>query len=311
MWPYLLLSRQRGARECYITCTGRVDGVGCQIQAVLSTMLFAHLNGLTYVHTPFREIGQRVEKLAKGRTEAGWEQKWEEFLNLGSEEVQIGELEHRKLKHLHIKPLALNYAFPRNTLYIARHCNLYANAHADRYMEIQPRIREKYFSSSKREFEVFRNPNKMNIAVHVRRGEIKPTGKKSKRYTENEKIARALSSLVEAVDRARMESDIYLFSLGEPEDFGTLTNMDIHFNLNTSTFSTFHSLMTADVLLMAKSYLSFCAGIYSKGLKIHEDGLHEPLSNWIRMEESGRCDVQELANRLHILREAGDAAENP
>ena len=67
----LVSARHQSLQNCYITRTGRVDGVGCQIQAVLSTLLFAHLNGLTYLHTPFREINQKNEKYIQGASPAG------------------------------------------------------------------------------------------------------------------------------------------------------------------------------------------------------------------------------------------------
>ena len=189
--------------------------MGCQIQAVLSTMLFAQLNGLTYVHTPFRKVGQRVEYMAKGQTLPDWEQRWENFLNLGEGEMHISDIGQQKLKHHNIKPLAMQYAFPRNTLYTVQHCNRYANTYADRYLDIRPRLREKYFSSSKQGFSVFGDSNKLNIAVHVRRGDIRSSGKKSRRYTDNEKIMRTLDSVIGVLDRMGLESDIHLFSLGD------------------------------------------------------------------------------------------------
>ena len=70
---------------------------------------------------------------------------------------------------------------------------------------------------------------------------------------------------------------MHVYSEGVVEDFqdllGTCTardekKMQLSFHLNDNVFSTFHHLVSADLLIMSKSDFSFVAGILSKGIKL-------------------------------------------
>ena len=61
-------------------------------------------------------------------------------------------------------------------------------------------------------------------------------------------------------------ASVHIFSEGAQQDFGPLLKVPrVRFHLNTPIDSTFHHLVSADALVMAKSTLSDCAAFLSEG----------------------------------------------
>ena len=50
-------------RDCFLTCTGRLDGAGSQAHAIMSTMIAAKFLGFKYVHTPMARIAHNEEDI--------------------------------------------------------------------------------------------------------------------------------------------------------------------------------------------------------------------------------------------------------
>ena len=66
-------------------------------------MLFARINEFIDVHTPSRNVGQRVEKLMKERALPDWERQWEGFLDPGKDEMCIEQLDWVRLERVYMK----------------------------------------------------------------------------------------------------------------------------------------------------------------------------------------------------------------
>jgi len=72
----------------------------------------------------------------------------------------------------------------------------------------------------------------------------------------------------------------FFFSQGDRSDFKGIEN--VRFHLDEDVFSTFHHLVSADVIVMAKSSFSWVAALLSKGIKIHARGsYHGKMSSWL------------------------------
>ena len=119
------------------------------------------------------------------------------------------------------------------------------------------------------------------MAVHIRRGDVSATRSAKTHFTPNPPIATTLHRVV-ALLRARGETpSIRIFSRGAPEDFKEFAAFGPEFHLDKPAIWTFHQLVEADVLIMARSAFSFVAGILSEGIKLYEPFQERPLPNWI------------------------------
>jgi len=112
------------------------------------------------------------------------------------------------------------------------------------------------------------------IALHIRRGDVKENNEK--RYTRNNKYKEIISLLLE-----KYPNDIItIFSEGTIDEFRDLQQDRIVFQLNDSIEETFHSLVTAKVLVTAKSSFSYCAALLNKNEVYYMPFWHNPLKHW-------------------------------
>jgi hypothetical protein len=268
---YRFKRRTIKTQNCFITCTGKIDGIGAQVQAVFSTMLFAKEFGITYAHTPFDEIWSDHSS-----------KEWENFFNLGKDEVIINEIDKPPLNVVHINhPLFIS--FKPNTLYIVEHCHSFvdSNNNAKLYSKLTDRFIEKYQDSSKEDYKSFYEVGKINIAIHVRRGDVSKTGEHSERYTDSLYYKYLLNNIKSILIDLKIDSSIHLYSQGNIDDFHELKGLDINYHLDECVFTTFNNLVLSDVIIMSKSTYSYSAALLSKAIIIYEPFWHKPLKDWI------------------------------
>ena len=65
-------------KTCYLTCSGRLDGVGAQTWAMISTMITAKYLGFTYIHTPFQNVDHNDLNFPSKR----WNQTWDNLFKI-------------------------------------------------------------------------------------------------------------------------------------------------------------------------------------------------------------------------------------
>ncbi|MFC1583006.1 hypothetical protein ACFL4W_05660 [Planctomycetota bacterium] len=136
------VNQRRSAENSYVTCGSRGDGVGGQLLAVLSAMVFARDMGMQYVHTPFRVLAHNDNQ------DPDWERKWESFLNLGDSELKIEDLDQSALEQVNIiRPR--KFRKKANMLLNVVHCNPHTNAFPEHYQYIRPEIRRRYENGSR------------------------------------------------------------------------------------------------------------------------------------------------------------------
>jgi hypothetical protein len=284
-------------QDRFITCSGKIGGVGSQVLAVLSGMLFARDMGLKYVHSPFKQIQHNTDN------DSSWEAKWEKFFNLGKDELSVDEISISTENYVYLESLADTSLNMTNTLYILRHCHEYANLFPNRYSYLTDRLVDKYFSSSKTAFQSYYDRSKINVAIHVRRGDVLPHGNNASRHTANQFICSVVEDVLSAISNLPLTPSLCLYSEGKAAEFGPLQDMGIHFYLNECPFSAFHNLVSADVLVMSKSAFSYSAALFSQGIKVYESFknspfYHRPLDDWLIADKSGRIDINRLLQKL-------------
>ena len=135
-------------------------------------------------------------------------------------------------------------------------------------------LRDSYYSTQKPEIIP------IDIAIHIRRGDVSET-EFSNRFNTNAYYA----ALIEKIKIKYPSYTVTIFSEGVYEDFKTI-GLDIDcFRLNQDIFETFHSLVTAKVLIQAKSSFSYAAGILNSNTVYFMDGFwHNKLDDWLSID---------------------------
>jgi predicted Ser/Thr protein kinase len=285
-----LINRICKTDSCYITCAGKSDGGGAQVHAMMSTMAFAHKVGVNYAHSPFCEIAHN----SKGDNE--WELRWEDFFNLGRGEVLVGDLDVTKFRVVHLKK-ARRFKRRRKTLYVIPHCHDFCDNVPNVYRDIQKSFIHKYETSQSSEMRLNDGGGGIEIAVHVRRGDVSQGGD-AKRYTDNHVILSRLNNIKRSLTTTGEKVSIRVYSQGEVADFQEFLDMGATLHLNEDVFVTLNHLISADILLMAKSSMSYCAALLSKSIVVYEPFWHQPMSHWMIVSADKVTDWSLLASRL-------------
>lgn len=280
LFNYLLKYQNKTKVEnCYITCSGRNDGLGAQVQAILSTILISKQYNITYVHTPFIELEHT----------SGEEEKFEKFFNLGANHLSMQSLDISKLNIVNIKhPYEIKKE--ENTLYITQSCHDYADKYPDSYLNIIERISTNFIEKNENNYKSHYKENKLNVALHVRRGDVS-NNKNIQRFTGNEFYKNFLDELSTICCKINIDLNINLYSHGTISDFNELKDFNINYYLNDCLETTFYNLVTSDLLIMSKSSLSYCAALMSKGIIIYQPFWHKPLSGWNIINNTRESDL--------------------
>jgi hypothetical protein len=269
------LNRLRDCDDSYLTCFRRDDGAGAQISARVSTMLFARLTGARYAHTPLRAVAHAPA----GMTAEAWGEAWESFFNLGADHPRADDLIAAGYASRHLRKPQRSL-LSRRTVHDVPHCHKITDRHPAAWAALAPELRRAYDSTPKPRLEGFCN-GELNVALHVRRGDVSVAGAFAERFTSNEEILAfhdALLARLKAVSKVRVR----LFSEGDPDDYREFARRGIELHLNEDAFTTFHHLVMADVLLVAKSSFIYLAGVLGGGICFIDRLGHPPLPSWFR-----------------------------
>ena len=132
------------------------------------------------------------------------------------------------------------------------------------------KIRSYYYSSKKPDVP------QVHIAIHIRRGDV--TASDKGRFTSNDKYIKIITTLRKLYPLYR----ITIFSEGEISHFKEFGLDDSCFVLNGDITETFHSLVTAKILITANSSLSYAAALLNENIVYHNnEWWHRKLDNWI------------------------------
>ncbi|QJE99076.1 hypothetical protein [Luteolibacter luteus] len=274
-------------KESFITCRDRDDGGGAQISARISAMILARLRGLTYAHSPVAEVAHAPE----GISAADWSRAWEGFFNLGTGEPSAAEIEARGFP---IRPVPKPHRFlPRSRcLQVVAHCHKVTDHHPEAWAGIAPLLRERYFFSQKPQLAGY-GTGQVQVAVHLRRGDVGSTGRFSERFTGDDIVLERLKKVIAAIGPDRVK--IRLFSQGDPGSFQAFTDLGAQLHLDDDVFETFHHFVSSDVLFVAKSTFSYLGGIIGGNVCLYEPFWHPKLPDWLLPED---LDTPRLAEAL-------------
>lgn len=231
----------------YYTITGKTDGFGAQYMAVMSGIAFCKYNNYIYVHTPFTQMEHDVDI-----------NKLNLFIGINNDHLIINNL-------LPINNNIIANDYSKEVLY-SNNPNIY---YTDQVINI---LQDYYYSTEKPIIE------NIDIAIHIRRGDVTKQ-KLQFRYTSNE----IYNKIIKSLKTKYPLYNITIFSEGNYNDFKDLEINQNNLKLNIDIIETFHSLVSAKILVMAKSSFSYSAGILNKNIIYYEDFWHKPLNNWLNI----------------------------
>lgn len=254
-------------------------------------MILARLKGLTYAHTPVSEVAHAPE----GMSAAAWSRAWEDFFNLGSGEISAAKIEARGYP---VRPVAKPHRFlPRSRcLQVVAHCHKLTDHHPEEWAAIAPLLRERYLLSEKPALAGY-DDGRVQVAVHLRRGDVGSTGRFSERFTGDEIVLERLKKVLSVIGPER--ATVRLFSQGDPESFRAFTDLGarVHLHLDDDVFETFHHFVRSDVLFVAKSTFSYLGGIIGGNVCVYEPFWHPKLSAWLLPEDLDGARLREMVEQ--------------
>lgn len=267
------IQAKRKVRNCYATFFGGWDGVGAQIHAIISIQIFARKYGLTYVHTPLKDVEHY-----KGDRSL-WSDKWEKFFSLGANELTPSDVSHLYSREKYLKFPFLIFK-KENTLYRFSNCHTYTELVIEEYEKIVSELKTKFWSNGINKKEE-RQTEVIKISVHIRRGDVTATNNLVNRYTDDLLIERRIQKIVDCVNGMDIKFTLQVVSQGSEGDFSFLQKFNPVYLLNYDEFESFRELVKSDVLITAKSSFSYVAALLTDGLVYYENFWHTPLSKWV------------------------------
>lgn len=285
----LIYSRFNNASSIHITGSGATDGGCAQLLRQLSTIAFTKSFGFSYIHTPLTTVQHNVNN------DDEWTEKWENFLQLTkfSDIEKDEKTEFRLVKNLNelIPHLIKHKKQQDSQFYQILDCYSYTNLYPAVFMPIRKKLCHSYKNNG-RTPNLLYDRNKLNIAIHVRRGDVSQDGT-PERFTS----AHTLKTTIRRIERVLAANDykITLFCVEKYQDLENLESKNIRLIHKLDIFDVLDHLIHADVLVTSKSSVGYISALVSDGAIIYEPFWHPPLQGWLNMENNFE---QDLKNKL-------------
>lgn len=263
-WLLLRVSRPILAmafKNTKLTCSGKSDGGGSQVLAIIGVAAFAEYFGARFVHTPLTYI----DHCPKNEKMADFCANWETIVSLfGFSKTQAEHFdEYDSLEDFLVDFLLFRTRGKRISL---------ENVHyiTDTHPEV-------YASIGLGESSRVRNRDGIKtIYVHVRRGDVTLDGPNSFRHTSDENVRRN----IEIVRKQDIEgSEVFVVTENPSLEFRAKFN-DCTIVSEEDPVKVLLLLARADVLVMSKSAFSYVAALASRGQIFYEPYWIRPLPNW-------------------------------
>jgi hypothetical protein len=249
-----------GLRNTTLTCTGKNDGGGAQIQAIVSVAAFAMYFGARFVHTPLISVEHCPQGVTMEQFCSGWEKVVDRFgFSLAGAEKFV----RYDTQQLLFDFLMLRISGKSISL---EHAHFLTDNHPEIYELVG-------LAASSRATNA---RQKMKIYAHVRRGDVESKGPTSFRFTSDE----CLRSYIKTV-RSKFPADSEVFIVTENPDDGFVQKFsDCRIITEKDPIKVMFLLASADVLIMGKSAFSYVAGLLSSGVVFYEPYWQLPLPSW-------------------------------
>jgi hypothetical protein len=234
----------------------RTYGFGAQYAEIISNIVYAGMTNKLFLYTPFAEMEFNTDNDC-------------EFLNKKEDLINI-------YKHF---PINNDRTFQQR---FVGSCLGYFLENIDTCVKHPSfhKVKE-VFNEGKNKSNVFNNKN-LNISIHIRRPNQGDSISCSN--VENIYYLKIIDTL-----RKKHHSDSPLFHIYSNDDLNHMKIVysadDILLHINESIERTFIGMVFADILFVAPSGLSFCAGLLSDGIVYYVPWWRASPSHWIKGQE--------------------------
>lgn len=256
------------AEGTYITNLHRSDGVGAQLLHTLTVQAFCYAFGIPYAHTPLTKVSEKRRKFSREQC-ALWEARmkvgegYPKVRELGLPVVRIGE--YIKSPSLYAKPCVLSHVNGR----------VFLKKNPGAFNAAAQRLRAKHAVL------IGNESRKLQVAIHVRRGDINPKIHPG-RYTNNATIITTIKKISSVAQKCNRNMQITVFSQGKEEDFSDFKSEGVALKLDGDPLADFIEMQSADILVTAKSSFSYLAGLLNThGIVICERWWYPLFPDWV------------------------------
>ena len=253
---------------------GGTCGVGHQFFNWLAGYLLANRYDLTFVHSPF--LG--------GSPHMGYndftDKRWEKFLGFGKGFITEEQLSPN-IKRITLPRVAwdeatwntviCDHSAWRDTIEQHRDEDILFECSKDQfialgwqYLDIN-KLRENYwYARSLSPIMSNFDNDKVNIAVHIRRGDVTEKGRYKVRWVAD----CVYQNVMDQIRKVFLDTIFHIYSDGAWRDLSKFQNDDVILHSQEDVFSTFHHMIIADVLVTGQSMFSALAGHLCDGVKL-------------------------------------------
>ena len=272
----------------------REAGIGHQLANWIAGYWFARQLGVRFAHTPFAQPT------------------WESFFGFGEDEVAVEELVD-KYKYKKVLIPLFNESSSEEVLLIKKIIDSYRGqrvifiAEQDQFYFAQygvmKDLKKKFYAAkARKEDRLIYAKETFNLAVHVRRGDIRAGQGKNNpnlrmRWQDDSYFQKVLSCVIGNLNIDRPLA-IYLFSQGERKEFLEYEKFkDIHFCLNMGAQDSFLHMVCADLLITSKSSFSYKPALLSYGIKVCPQNFwhgYPKTKDFILADDDGNVDLNAL-----------------
>ncbi len=248
----------------YIECSSSIsiitnpqgsDGFGAQFLLIIASVIYAELNNMKYVYTPFKTMEHNYDNDPNFIAKKEW------LINF------INNFEINQTNDAIVPSNVIDiFYFEKNLIGIANCFSL-------------QKIKN-IFRLNKNLHNYFNNEN-LNIAVHIRR----PNPHDNRIYgtdTPDTVFLNIINTL--RVVYSSQNPLFHIYSQGNIEQFEAFSAQDVVFHLNKSVEDSFTSMVLADVLVISPSTFSYTAGLLSKGIVYYIPFVCARLPHWIPID---------------------------
>lgn len=271
-------------------------GIGDQLASWITGRYLATLFGVKYAYSPL------------------YPQKWNDFLGFEeSKNTTTGFLLSHGYKKVWLPPFDERNQHEREK--VKQIIRAYSDKKVVFFIEITQiygeqygiieDIRPKFHAIHQGKEELIYQPANINIAVHIRRGDIAGEGNVGQphlkeRWLDNAYYISILDALLEQLTGRKLK--IYIFSQGSKEEFQEFHKYSsIEFCNDMSAMNSFLHLVKADILITSKSSFSYKPALLSYGIKLCPRNFwhgYPDESDWVLADDDGCFDKRALANIL-------------
>lgn len=250
-------------------------GIGHQFCNWVVAWQLAHHYELQFVHSPF--CGELIEPQIDMPV-----QLWENFLNLGQNEILESQLPSNITKielpvlpwkqNLWLQHTCDNKAWQR---IIDKHRldNVLFECAKNQFMRPDPvclqynRLRNRYWAAKrKRPVQCYFDKTKLNVAIHIRRGDIAFDSSTKDRWVDLQVYINIVNQIRDSWGNHAV---FHIYSDGIRKNLTELTNLpNVVLHLWEDVLITFHHMISSDILVISKSSFSALAGHLHNKVKI-------------------------------------------